>query len=328
LCKLKYTAKSISKNDPDHNFGDIYLLWISRKASDNYKNELDEITKLLSSTHQVHFVDMTSQLKESRPNPLDPTAGGWVAQQIVKLKMASVVRSEYYVVLDSKNSIIRKLKPDTLFTKCNLAKIQGFPLNKILPPHSDWYKSSAATLDLKPPESGYWPASVTPVVFHRQTVLDMLHSLGESSNIKHLCDGPLCDALHNRENRSTEFTLYTLWARSRPDFACRHSVQELHSDYDHWAKTLWRGTSDEADMAKSVNFETLEHLVAKRGGQTLMLGAQAGALDSMDTMERARAKDMLVQLYSQANMFDSSVEQSDTLIDCVVGSFNLAGQLR
>jgi len=225
LCKLKYTAKSLSVNDPDHNLGKVYLMWVTKTPISQYQAQIDEIQNLIRSTHKVQLNDFSGPLQQAG-------ISGWHAQQLVKLKIASVVSSEYYVVLDAKNTLIRKIEPDMLFTRCHQGKIQGeFPASNIPVPHSDWYRRSARALQVGPPSDGYWPASITPVVMHRQTVLDMLASLGESKELKPLCSGPLCDHIgaHSASGHgATEFTLYTLYAYEKAKLKCIHSVEVMN----------------------------------------------------------------------------------------------------
>jgi hypothetical protein len=239
LCKLKTTAKSLSVNDPDGMFGDVYLLWVSTKHSSEFSDDLKEAAEAISATHSVHLIEFTDLMEYT------DSLSGWHAQQILKLKAASLVKAPYYVVMDSKNTLIRPVKPDDLFTKCNTARIQAqYTADKIPVPHIDWYKLSAEALEMDPPSEGYWPASITPVIFHTQTVLDMLEHIGEGSSIDALCDGPLCDMFGARDDSgkgATEFTMYTLWAMSRDNFECVHSVQKL----DHFKVKYSKSWEDE-----------------------------------------------------------------------------------
>jgi hypothetical protein len=225
LCKLKYTAKSISVNDPNHFFGDVYLVWVSLLSSEEYEDDLKEAVASLQTTHVVHMIDFSTQITTSAH------LTGWFGQQLVKLKIASVVKSEYYVVMDAKNTLIKPFHSDMFFDKCNRAKIQAqFRYDKIPKPHIDWYRMSADALGVGKPDEGYWPASITPVLFHRQTVLSMLDHIGENSSINALCNGPLCRMLGTRTmsgHGATEFTLYTLYAYKRAELQCIHHIQKL-----------------------------------------------------------------------------------------------------
>mmetsp|Transcript_46845 Transcript_46845/g.134081 ORF Transcript_46845/g.134081 Transcript_46845/m.134081 type:complete len:854 (+) Transcript_46845:95-2656(+) len=224
LCKLKYTAKSLQANDPDKNLGDVFLMWVSDKPSSQFQDELDAITEAIGESHKVHFKDYTGALQSSG-------ISGWFGQQVLKLKIAHDVKSEFYVVLDAKNTLIREVQRDSFFTACHQARIQAeFKYDDIPQPHSDWYARSANALELDPPSSGYWPASITPVVMHKQTVLDMLSDMGEDPDPETLCAGPLCDkmgAYSSSGHGATEFTMYTLWAYQKTQLECAHVVEQL-----------------------------------------------------------------------------------------------------
>jgi hypothetical protein len=199
-------------------------MWVSDQPSSQFRDELDAITEAIGDSHKVHFKDYTNVLQSSG-------ISGWFGQQVLKLKIAHDVKSEFYVVLDAKNTLIREVRADSLFTECHQARIQAeFKYDDIPQPHSDWYARSARALDLDPPSSGYWPARITPVVMHTQTVLDLLSDMGEDPNPETLCAGPLCDTIgaHSSSGHgATEFTMYTLWAYQKTQFECAHVVEQL-----------------------------------------------------------------------------------------------------
>jgi len=134
-----------------------------------------------------------------------------------------------------KNTLIKPIKMDMFFTPCNQGIIQAeFPWYKIPVPHSDWYARSAEYLQVAKPSSGYWPASITPIVMHKQSVLNMLSKLGENSDPGTFCDGSLCEhigAYSDSGHGATEFILYTLFAYENPtgqtDLKCIHQVQNI-----------------------------------------------------------------------------------------------------
>merc|ERR1711920_191666 len=66
-----------------------------------------------------------------------------------------------------------------------------------------------------------WSASITPVVMHTQTVIDMLGYLRENPSPLSLCSGALCGHI---KNGATEFTLYYLYASTKTDEKCIHQA--------------------------------------------------------------------------------------------------------
>merc|ERR1719210_2023006 len=55
MCKLKYTANSLAKNDPDHKLGNVYLMWVSGQPAGNYMNQINEIQDIIKPSRGVHF---------------------------------------------------------------------------------------------------------------------------------------------------------------------------------------------------------------------------------------------------------------------------------
>jgi hypothetical protein len=234
LCKLKYTAKSISVNDPHNFLGDVVLMWVSARHTWEFQDQIDDIVDTLRGTRHVRLEDFTDKMQSVG-------LAGWHAQQMVKLKAASLVETDYYIVMDSKNTIIHPLEKDPFFTPCGQAIIQAeWTAADIIIPHSDWYDRSARALGLKSPKDGaewdeelLWPASITPMVMHRSSVLDMLGQLGEGVDLDRLCDGDLCNtigAYSESGHGATEFTLYTLYVYSliaSGGFECIHTIEPV-----------------------------------------------------------------------------------------------------
>jgi hypothetical protein len=250
LCKLKYTAKSFASNDPHKRLGDVFLMWVSDKPSTNYQGDLDAIIASIKVSRNVHFNDFSGALHASG-------ISGWFGQQVLKLKIANNVMSDFYMVLDAKNTLIREVEQDSFFNQCNQAKIQAeFHYNDIPKPHSDWYQRSAEALGLDKPSAGYWPASITPMVMHKGTVLDMLRTIGEAPEPENICSGPLCDlmgAYSESGHGATEFTMYTLWAHQKTNLECAHTVEVVPHFKVKYSST-WQ---DELDShLKRIHFDT------------------------------------------------------------------------
>lgn len=318
LCKVGYTTQSIAVHDPNKVLGRIILMWVSLQPSSAFRDQIDKVMSNLGDTHETVLLDFSQQVIEGH-------AAGWFAQQVFKLKVSSHVKSDYYIVMDSKNTIIRDIEEDTFFTQCNQGVIFGeFHAEEIPLPHSDWYKASARVLGATPPlesdSKGKWPSSITPMVIHTQTVLDMLSKLGESSSTDNLCDGPLCDmfgAHGNGQDMATEFTMYVLAVRAREDFDCVMSVLDI-DDGAPPAISLWRG--NDASMAEqmSVNLDNCRE-IADGKVWPFMFGAQFGALDGMMAEQKGPAEASILTIYTRAGLHDNSTTSTRALLDCVAG---------
>jgi len=152
---------------------------------------------------------------------------GWKLQQAAKLSFARYARSQFFMVLDSKNLALRTIKALDLLDGSRAALMPepvGF--------HAKWYRGSAWALahqqfDRAPERRAI--SSATPVTFHARTVVAMLDWLerhhGESIEsffekrrlIRHLFMRP------------TEFTLYYVYLNREGLFEDHHFFSErLH----------------------------------------------------------------------------------------------------
>jgi hypothetical protein len=319
VCKAKYLAKSLAVHDPEKRLGDVILMWVSTKSADEYSDEIGEMNRSLAGNHRVRFIDFSPHVNRQG-------MAGWFAQQILKLKISSVVSSNYYVVLDAKNAILKDVKADTFFSRCNQGKMLGtYKADEIPKPHVDWYRASALALDVRPPEVGLWPSSVTPVVIHKKTVERMLKSVGEGNSVNKFCDGPLCDMLGAKSNTgvgATEFTLYTLFARNRVDFERIHSINDVRSSsLNHrWGASLWRGTPKSEKFIAQIN--SLKCLQIASGKEVpLMFGSQPGILERMNPSQRDHTTKLLVQIYQTARLHNPKETSTEELLNCAIGSW-------
>jgi hypothetical protein len=297
LCKLKVTARSIVAHDPDGVLGKVFVLWVSQAPRSEFARQLNEITHILEEHGEVEVLEM--QLNGVM---------GWLAQQSAKLKVASLVSSEYYVVLDAKNTLLRDIEPDDLFTPCNQAKVFGRYSVDAMPGGAGiWYRASAGALGQQAMDWGVWPASITPMVMHRQTTLDMLSVLGESPGFGSACNGSLCDRLRGH---STEFTLYLVYAARVASFDCIHAIEERPFG-EELSATIWRGPH-------YLTSEQVRNLAERSGinGNLLFFGAQAGALDGWQGTERFNILSDLSTVYKNASLYDW--DNSEDMADCIV----------
>jgi hypothetical protein len=327
LCKLKYTVQSLGIHDPDRVFGDIFLLWVSDQPSSKFAHDLETLVDSISSDRKVHLVDFQPLVKTTKVN-------GWFAQQILKLKIASIIVSDFYMVLDAKNTLIKDITANTLFTPCRQAKMFAeYVYEEIPEPHATWFKAAQDLLDVHGAElqHPHWPASITPFIMHKQTALDLLAYVKEEPEINTLCshDEGFCRKLGVRstnssdQNHPTEFTLYTTFAYGKTNLQCAHSVVYRDSDSpDLLSRSLWRGMEDTREKTMQDNMDVLANITA--GTMTpIMFGSQPSALDFMDNGTRDEAEDYLTQIYSDAGLFDASSTTVDELIQCAIGTYNL-----
>jgi len=227
---------------------------------------------------------------------------GWFAQQIFKLKIAQLLTEEFYVVLDSKNTFIRDVEANSFFSPCHQAyNFAQYTMDQVPDPHVQWYHKSAEALHLDINQAGdtLWPASITPMTMHRQSVLDMLESIGEDPNPYSICGGPLCGMM---ESGVTEFTAYQLYAHFVKEFECIHETSPSEQEI---AISLWRGYDG--------SFGMLEKVASKELRPTIF-GSQASALDNLPQEQKERVPGLISQVFRDAGL-DAEEEQ---IADCII----------
>jgi len=304
ICKLKVAARSIVEHDKDKLLGKVIIVWVSHHPVWEFGDDIDEIKAVLSDHGEFEVLEMAIGDGEQ----------GWVVQQAAKLKVASRVSSDYYVVLDAKNALLQDVTPDTFFTACHQGKIFGrYQLQDGSMPgmHLDWYRKSAEVLGQSPMDYGTWPASITPIIMHRQTVIDMLGQIGESPDFGP-CSGGLCDAFGRG---ATEFTLYLVYVGRIGKLECIHAIEDRPWG-NELAASIWR-TDDEAGKGSTATQikAIAEH--SEANGRVMFFGAQAGALDNFEGDERFNVLQDLFKLYDDAGLYNFG--DWDELASCVVG---------
>jgi hypothetical protein len=297
---MKVTAASIAEHDQNGVLGKVLICWISHKPAQQYGDQLDEVKRILRRHGEVEIVEV----------PIPADSSGWFAQQAVKLKVASRVKSDWYVVLDAKNTLLREVEPHSFITPCNQGKIFGrYSMPEMPSLHREWYEHAAEVLSQSAMDWGKWPASITPMVMHRQTVLDLLTAIGEPHDFG-TCSGGLCSALGRG---ATEFTLYLLYVGRVSIMKCIHVIEDTPWNNEISA-SIWRSSDGEFKnlMAKQVE-AIAEH--SDNNGNPLFFGAQAGSLESFAGDERYDVLQNLWHVYANASLY--SFKDWDEMAACV-----------
>jgi len=159
---------------------------------------------------------------------------GWYKQQIIKLKMAIVVKTPYYLVLDSDHYLNQPFEYGNLFHNDKI-KYSNEPWQTENSNHfstnSRWWLESCKILDF-PPEKLHGEShlmGVTPQLLITEFVVDLIEDLyhrhnkkiNKNSNWQHF----LC------QNKFTEFTLYWIYLMSR-------KIHDIHYTWEGYP--LWK----------------------------------------------------------------------------------------
>jgi hypothetical protein len=292
LCAMEITANSISKQDRLRRLGKVILVWVSQSPPDEYSERMSKILDVLNSRGEVELL-----------NTRLPEGGSeWRAQQAVRLKAASVVQSDFYIVLHARDAIFRDVS-ELFFTDCSQGKVFGrYSMYEMPQPERDSYDNAASLLGVKPLHEGKWPALAAPLVMHTSTVLGLLRKLGEPSGLGD-CAGGLCDAL---AAGTSELTLYMVYAMRSAAFDCMHSVEERAWN-DDVASVIWAPPDEESQRAVAKHVRAVAE-GSEDSGRPAFLGVRAGGLLAFAGEPRRLVLADLARLYGHAglNRFDTA----------------------
>lgn len=175
LCKLKYLLRSIALHMPQR-FAHVHLAWVSHRRID----EFGRLPLIMDLAQAAARDGATLHDASSETNGRD----GWIVQQVLKLALSrDMPQAEFYVIFDAKNTVMRPPHPFEMFTPCGQARLSGKTIVGRMPQvHRDWYVASAKLLGVTEGISDWkLPLSITPAVFHTQTVRSLLERVSATA---------------------------------------------------------------------------------------------------------------------------------------------------
>ena len=241
LCKLKYTLRSIHQQLPAF-FSHVHLAWVSRQSVQEYHG-LPVVMELAESIAPTTMHDASWFLQQST----ESSSAGWMVQQVVKLLIARhVTNDDFFLVLDAKNAFTRPPQLHEFFNSCHQARLTApMRLSDMPSVHASWYQASANVLGITDDISDWdMPLSITPALFHTQTVLSLIERVqrsvdfaGRKSNL--LARFPTLSALvaGNASMPRRNVTISTLgeehdvrrWEVSEQDVALLHAITQRNA---------------------------------------------------------------------------------------------------
>ena len=192
LCKLAVTLRSIATFDcsPTPLFGNVWLVWVDvRTPMSAVYPHVATLRRVFAGTNRsLWFVDGSGVFHRSSGGR-EPVWMGWELSGIVKLAMARYVQGPWYVVLDSKNTLMAPVDRSfrrKLFDpqgRCWFGATSTDSDFASYGPHWKWANASAKVLGLKEPffktgrSAAVLPRAITPNCYSTALVLDLLRHL-------------------------------------------------------------------------------------------------------------------------------------------------------
>ena len=167
-----------------------------------------------------------------------PPAIGWVSQQVLKLRVASRVRTDAYLVLDAKNHLVAAAGVGSVVASggrplANFYSYETHPLRKRLEIVLDYF-----ALD-REAHIARFTATTTPVVLVTAACIELVSSMEAREQ------RPFADLFVERG--FSEFFLYGAWLESEGVV-----LDELYDDSGIPTSVVWPGGRDEASVATTI----------------------------------------------------------------------------
>ncbi len=139
---------------------------------------------------------------------LNKYKNGWVKQQIIKLKIAEIIKTEYYFTLDSDMFFSRKCNYNDFFVN-NKPRINLHLFNE----HIIWWKNTANFLkyDFSTYKTGEFGPSFTPVIMNTNLVKETIKKIQSLSGNISWIDFMMNSIEENNNVAWTEYCLYYLY---------------------------------------------------------------------------------------------------------------------
>jgi hypothetical protein len=266
---FRLQARSLARNISAE-FRRIHVI-LNEPASSGFYEEVAAIVETEfghSERERVRIWSSRDLLSVSDPR-------GWFTQQILKLKIASYVESEKYVVLDAKNHLIRKTDVNS-FLSPDGRPYMARTFNNM--PLKDYILGSLRTFGLDSNIADqYSMPSITPFVLYRDCVLAMM------KDIERIHGRQFDDYFLYGENLVSEFGLYSAY----------FIANDINLEDAYWCDRAicitfwkqWMPTEEKQLKALSV--------VANEG--IVMLGLHRNCMVSMSDKARATIFDIWIE---------------------------------
>lgn len=176
----------------------------------------------------LHLAGRVEVIDASKLIDLKPNDNGWVTQQVLKLKIATLSTTDIYLLLDAKNHLTKKLSESDLFAADGKPKVFWQAIGAAWN-HRRCYLSNF--FDLPSPDlSEKTLPVITPYLMHRQIVLDMVAFVEEKTekNISAL--------FREHPHDVSEFLLYFFYLKKN------HDISSLYSSGAPFGTVIWHSS--------------------------------------------------------------------------------------
>ena len=227
---LRLQARSMRLYCPADLVDEIIVVYNSQPAASNRwrADLLYQYGRLADLVRFIPGADLAAM-------PAD--AGGWWTQQVLKIKVAEVIRSQRYVLLDAKNHLISQLRSGFLETAAGLPRLNGYP--HINPQMRNLLGRTLSYLGVNPePHLEWFTRTSTPFTILTSEARDLVRYIEERE------DKPFASVFLEKE--LAEFYLYSGFLESKGILTGSYDFTQPH------CAQIWGETANEAGCAEAI----------------------------------------------------------------------------
>jgi hypothetical protein len=189
------------------------------------------------SVQYGRFADRVRFIPASELSEMPAGTGGWYSQQVLKLKIADVIKTARYVLLDSKNHLVSSLRRDFLETGEGVPRSNGYAhVDKLM---RTFLERTLRYLGINPALHFDWfPRTATPFTMLTSTTRELIRFL-ESREEK-----PFAAAF--LEHKFSEFFLYSGYLEMNGVLRTSYEFNQPHS------AQIWEETADKNGCTEAI----------------------------------------------------------------------------
>jgi hypothetical protein len=227
---LRLQARSMRLYCPADLVDEIIVVDNSQPAASN-RWRADLLYHYGRHAQRVRFIPSAELAR--MPNSVD----GWWTQQVLKIAVAEVIRSERYVLLDAKNHLISQLERDFLETRAGLPRLNGYP--HVNPQMRHLLERTLSYFGINPaPHLDWFTRTATPFTILTSEARDLVRYIEDREG------KPFASAFLERE--LAEFFLYSGFLESKGILKSSYDFTQPH------CAQIWGETANETGCAEAI----------------------------------------------------------------------------
>eukprot|EP00299_Pterocystis_sp_00344_P020373 c9991_g1_i2.p1 GENE.c9991_g1_i2~~c9991_g1_i2.p1 ORF type:complete len:385 (+),score=100.15 c9991_g1_i2:148-1155(+) len=210
MCKFRLLCHKLIEHG-NGNVGEVVAIWVDKRPV--HADMLEIRKQFVEARISFRLLRMWDVVEHQK-------LPGWIAQQVAKLRVSKYIRTKHYIVLDSKNFLVRPLEKSMFQSDKKMFNFKFNTLGELSGVHRRWYEKTHITLKHKWNPNEYVSESVTPFVMHTKAVRRMIFDIERETTLS-LDQNILL-------GNGTEFCFYNVYIRREGLLQQLHDTKSVH----------------------------------------------------------------------------------------------------